>query len=121
MVYTVLIILIVFASLLMVGIVLIQKSKGGGLAENFAKGNDLASVKQTTDIVEKITWGLMAFIAICCIATAKFSHNVASNVKQPEVQTTTSTPVLPMNAQPNVEGATAAPAPAELPAPTPAN
>lgn len=37
--YIFLSILIVLASLLLVGAVLIQKSKGGGLASNYASGN----------------------------------------------------------------------------------
>lgn len=108
--------LIVFASILMVAIVLVQKSKGGGLAENFAKGNDFAGVKQTTDIVEIVTWGLMAFIAILSIVTS-FVGGVedVKAVQKSEIQTTA--PALPVN--PGVEGANAetpAPAPVEAPA-----
>ena len=36
MIYTLFVIFIVIASLLMIGIVLIQESKGGGLASNFS-------------------------------------------------------------------------------------
>lgn len=122
MVYTVLMILIVVASLLMVGVVLIQKSKGGGLAENFAKGNDFAGVKQTTDLVEKVTWGIMGFIAVCCIVCTKFSEHKADAAPKSEIETTTAAPTLPM-AQPNVEGAAApaAEAPVAAPAEAPAN
>ncbi len=107
--------LIVFASILMVGIVLVQKSKGGGLAENFAKGNDFAGVKQTTDIVEKITWGLMAFIVVLSILTSVLGETEETNtVQKSEIQSTSTT--LPVN--PGVEGANAQPAaPAAVPAP----
>ncbi|MCQ2191436.1 MAG: preprotein translocase subunit SecG [Paludibacteraceae bacterium] len=124
MVITVLTILVVISSLLMVGIVLIQKSKGGGLAENFSKGNEFASVKQTTDIVEKITWGLVAFMFVACIAIGSLGKNAhVATQKKSEVTTSTST-TLPTTQQPSVEGATAAPAeaatapaaPAEAPA-----
>ena len=37
MIYTLFVIFIVIASLLMIGIVLIQESKGGGLASNFSR------------------------------------------------------------------------------------
>ena len=40
--YTLLVILIVLTSLLMIGIVLIQESKGGGLASGFASANSVA-------------------------------------------------------------------------------
>ena len=66
--YTLFIILIVFAALLMVGIVLIQESKGGGLASNFASYNQIGGVRKTTDFIEKATWGLAAFMVIMSIA-----------------------------------------------------
>ncbi len=56
--YTLFVILIVLAALLMIGIVLIQESKGGGLASNFSSSNQIMGVRKTTDFVEKATWGL---------------------------------------------------------------
>lgn len=68
--YTLFVILIVIASLLMIGIVLIQESKGGGLSSNFSSTNSIMGVRKTTDIVEKGTWGLVAFIVLISIASA---------------------------------------------------
>lgn len=51
----VLTVFIILASLLMIGIVLVQKSKGGGLASNFASSNQIMGVRKTTDFVEKAT------------------------------------------------------------------
>ena len=56
--YYLFVILILIASLLMIGIVLIQESKGGGLSSQFNAGNQLAGVRKTTDFIEKATWGL---------------------------------------------------------------
>jgi protein translocase SecG subunit len=56
MIYTLFVIFIVIASLLMIGIVLIQESKGGGLASNFSSSNAILGVRKTTDFVEKATW-----------------------------------------------------------------
>ncbi|MBQ1693586.1 MAG: preprotein translocase subunit SecG, partial [Bacteroidales bacterium] len=50
--------LIVVASVLMCLIVLIQESKGGGLASGFADNNAMLGVRKTTDVIEKTTWGL---------------------------------------------------------------
>ena len=111
MVYTVLIILIVVASILLVGIVLIQKSKGGGLSENFGKANADFGVKTTTDIVEKITWGLMGFVAVLCILTVAFDRNDEQVVENSEI-TAPSPVTLPTN-QPNMETPAAPAAPAE--------
>ena len=46
--YTVLVTLIVLAALAMIGIVLIQESKGGGLPPNFASYNHIGGVRKTT-------------------------------------------------------------------------
>ena len=69
-IYTFLIILIVIAAILMVGIVMIQESKGGGLASNFASYNQIGGVRKTTDFIEKATWGLAAFMVVVSIACA---------------------------------------------------
>ena len=58
--YTLFVILIVIAALLMIGIVLIQESKGGGLASNYSQFNQIGGVRKTTDFIEKTTWGLAA-------------------------------------------------------------
>ena len=51
--YLLLIILMVIVSLLMCFIVLIQNSKGGGLASGFASSNQIMGVRKTTDFLEK--------------------------------------------------------------------
>ena len=62
--YLLLIGLIVLAALLMCFVVLIQNSKGGGLASSFASSNQIMGVRKTTDFIEKLTWGLAAFTAV---------------------------------------------------------
>ena len=67
--YTLLVIFIVLTALLMVGIVLIQESKGGGLTSQFADIKKHSGVSRTTDFVEKATWvlaGIMVVISIAC-------------------------------------------------------
>ena len=61
-VFTILTILVVIAAILLIGVVLLQNGKGEGLASNFVAGNQTFGVRQTADILEKITWGLVAFI-----------------------------------------------------------
>ncbi|MBO4768815.1 MAG: preprotein translocase subunit SecG [Bacteroidales bacterium] len=60
-------IIIVIASILLTLVVLVQNSKGGGLAANFATGNQTFGVRQTADFLEKLTWGLAATILVLCI------------------------------------------------------
>lgn len=72
--YTAISILIVIASILLTLVVLVQNSKGGGLAANFASGNQTFGVRQTADFLEKATWTLaIVIIVLCVLATAFIS------------------------------------------------
>ena len=68
--YVFLTILILLASLLLIGVVLIQKSKGGGLASNFSSSNQIMGVRKTTDFVEKATWTLAIVICVLSIISS---------------------------------------------------
>ena len=68
--YLLFIVLIVIAAVLMCGIVLIQNSKGGGLAASFASSNQIMGVRKTTDFLEKATWTLAVVIAVFCVISA---------------------------------------------------
>lgn len=64
-------VLILLVSLLLMGIVLIQNSKGGGLAAGFSSSNQIAGVQRTTDFLEKGTWILaIALLVLCLLSTA---------------------------------------------------
>ena len=54
-VFTVLIVVICVFTIL---IVLVQNSKGGGLASNFSSSNQYMGVRKTADFLEKGTWVL---------------------------------------------------------------
>lgn len=68
--FTILTILIVIAALLLIGVVLLQNGKGEGLASNFVAGNQTFGVRQTADILEKITWGLVGFIIVVAVVAS---------------------------------------------------
>ena len=68
--YTLFVILICIVAVLMIGIVFIQESKGGGLASGFAQYNQVAGVRKTTDFIEKATWSLAAAMVILSVACA---------------------------------------------------
>ena len=70
--YSLIIVLILIASVLMCGIVLIQESKGGGLASSFASSNQIMGVRKTTDFLEKATWGLAIAMVVLSIVSAAF-------------------------------------------------
>ena len=68
--FTILTVLVLAASVLITLVVLLQNGKGGGLASNFVAGNQTFGVRQTADILEKITWGLAAFVLVVAIVTS---------------------------------------------------
>jgi len=67
---TLIIILILLACIVLGFFVLIQNSKGGGLASNFAGSNQIMGVRKTTDFLEKATWTLAASIMLLCLFVA---------------------------------------------------
>lgn len=75
--YTLLVILIVVIAILMCLIVLIQESKGGGLASSFSASNQIMGVRKTTDVIEKITWGLAAAMVVFSVASVFFIPTVS--------------------------------------------
>ena len=70
--YTLVSILTIIAALLLIVVVLVQKSKGGGLSSSFGGGNQIMGVRKTTDVIEKITWGLAAAIVVLSIMSVYF-------------------------------------------------
>ena len=71
-------ILILIASILLILIVLVQNSKGGGLASGFSSSNQIMGVRKTTDFLEKATWGLAgALLFLSVVGTAFIPHGEA--------------------------------------------
>jgi len=80
-------ILIVIASDLLTLLVLVQNSKGGGLAAGFSSSNQIMGVRKTTDFLEKATWTLVAFILLLSVATVAVNKKtVASNESEIQEQ-----------------------------------
>ena len=77
MLYNLVIILTVIVSILLIGIVLIQKSKGGGLSSQFGNASSMMGVRQTNTFLEKGTWTLAAIIVLLSIASAYTSPHAA--------------------------------------------
>lgn len=63
--------LIIFVSVLLVLVVLAQNSKGGGLSSQFggSGASNLIGVKKTGDLLEKLTWGFAITIMVLALAT----------------------------------------------------
>lgn len=69
--YTLCIVLVLIASVIMVLAVLVQNPKSG-MASNFGASNQVMGVRQTTDFLEKLTWGtaVVIFVLSLCATLA---------------------------------------------------
>lgn len=114
--YTLLVILVVIASIFMCLIVLVQESKGGGLASGFASGNQVMGVRKTTDVIEKLTWGLAIAMVVLSIASVYFlptRQGASSVMEQPATEQKATAPT-------NLPGIPATDAQQAVPADAPA-
>ena len=120
--YTSIVILVVLASVLMCLIVLIQESKGGGLAADYSNNNQILGAPKTTNFIEKATWGLAAAMIVLSVISVAFLDNASSNesvLQQNAIEQAATNPNnVPGMVQPSAE--TPAEAPAEKPAEKPA-
>ena len=69
--YTLLVSLVLFASILLVLVILAQNSKGGGLSSQFggSGASNMIGVKKTTDLLENITWILAISVLALTLST----------------------------------------------------
>ncbi len=64
-------VLIAIVSVLLIAVILIQNSKGGGIDPNFGgQAQQLFGAARSTDFVEKATWVLGAALLILCVIAA---------------------------------------------------
>jgi len=70
-VYIFITVLIIIACCLQILIVLVQNSKGGGLASNWSSAGQSLGVRKTADFLEKATWGIaISILVLSLVATA---------------------------------------------------
>ena len=80
-------VLILIVCALLIVAVLIQNSKGGGLASNFASSTQVMGVKRTADFLEKSTWSLAgALLFLCIVSAAVNTKNDGEARSQSEIE-----------------------------------
>lgn len=67
--YVLITILIIITCILLGLIVLVQNSKGGGLASGFQSSNQYLGVRQTADFLEKTTWTLAIILLVLSLGS----------------------------------------------------
>ena len=102
-------------------IVLVQESKGGGLAADYSSFNQMAGAPKTTNFIEKATWGLAIAMIVLSVLSVAFlpSTSVSDSVimQQATEQKATNPGNIPGIAQPSATEQPAEQAPAtEAPA-----
>ncbi len=117
--YTLITVLIFIVCVLLVLIVLVQNSKGGGLASNFQSSNQIMGVRKTTDFLEKATWVLAASLLVLSIMGSAFIPRERMIQNQSRVQQQIETAVDPTQV-PNFPTTAPETAPETTPETTPA-
>ena len=68
--YVAISVFILIVSALMMLVVLVQNSKGGGLVSNLSSSNQILGVRKTTDFLEKATWTLAIVLVVLCLVSS---------------------------------------------------
>lgn len=97
--YIFLVILIILVCVILAAVVLIQNSKGGGLAANFSAPTQVMGVRQTTDFLEKATWVLAAALMVFSIL-ATFAIPRSSGADPMHTEVTANNDLTAMPQQP---------------------
>ena len=95
-------ILILIASIFLILIVLVQNSKGGGLASGFSSTNQIMGVRKTTDFVEKAIWTLAGTVVILSIVASAFLPSANTGSHGSEIKDAIKKEI-PATAQPGFE------------------
>lgn len=85
---TVIFVLIFIDCVLLTTVVLVQESKGGGLASGFSSANQVMGVQRTADFLEKATWTLAIVLLVLCLGAAAIQGggDAPLEEKQSEIQ-----------------------------------
>lgn len=113
-------ILIFIVCVLLILIVLVQNSKGGGLAAGFSTSNQIMGVRRTADFLEKATWTLAGVLLFLCLSASIIvpkvmnSNNRESAIQDKvNAQDPAATPAFPQPQKTDNSNTAPAPAPAE--------
>ena len=118
MLYSICIVLILVASIILILAVLVQNPKSG-MAANFGAANQVMGVRESANILEKTTWTLAGLIvALSLVATISMEGNMssASSSLQKDAEAlmehvnASATQAMPQSDIPNMEAPTEFPA-----------
>jgi len=88
-------VLVFIVCILLVLIVLVQDSKGGGLASNFQSSGQVMGVRKTTDFLEKATWVLAGSLLILSVLGSATIQRGVEDANQSKVRQQIETAIDP--------------------------
>jgi len=115
-------ILTIIVCSLLVLVILVQNSKGGGIQSQFGAATQIMGVKRGTEFIEKATWGLAITLILLSIlmspqGTVTTTIEDAGSVTKRKAQSAVAIPAQQQQApQQQAQPQAPAPAPAEQPA-----
>jgi preprotein translocase subunit SecG len=83
--YVIISVLIFITCVLLILVVLVQNSKGGGLASSFSSSNQFMGVRKTADFLEKTTWTLaiaLLVLSLFSIFVIPRGTNIDTNISE---------------------------------------
>jgi len=76
-------VVIFLVCILLLGVILVQNSKGGGLSSSFAGSNQIIGVRKTADFLEKATWSLaIGLLGLSLLSAALQGSGTTEGVQQ---------------------------------------
>ena len=99
-------IILVIICALLIGVVLIQNSKGGGIQSQFSAANQIMGIRRGTDFIEKTTWTLAILLLVFSLlmspktgSTDKSAGSSSSSVTKKKASTAVPVQQAPMMQQ----------------------
>jgi len=92
--------LIIVVSIILILVVLVQNSKGGGIASGFSAANQIMGVRQSTELIEKMTWILAVSLVVLSLLAGVFipgKKEVEKSVIQDKLDVVASPEQLPQD------------------------
>lgn len=110
-IYILVSVLVLIACVFQIFVVLVQNSKGGGLAANFTSAGQTMGIRKTADFLEKATWTLaVSILVLSLVATATIPRQTREINPRTSINAAANPSEIPTLPQ------AGAPAPAETPA-----
>lgn len=110
---TILTIGLIVISILLILVVLVQNSKGGGISSNFSAANQIMGARRGTDFIEKATWTLAILLLVFSLLSSPKRSDVVTDSSDTEGSITkqkASGAVLPAQQAPAQSAPSATPA-----------